>query len=83
MIPHPVVWNNARIKVAHDPLPYVVDAMLIMPLVHLRDSSFVGGHGGEVLDVVVLPDVVQTMDLVRAHRNSEVPATCSGRILDS
>jgi hypothetical protein len=36
-----------------------------------------------VLDVVVLPDVVQTMDVVRAHRNSEVPAACRGRILDS
>jgi hypothetical protein len=72
VVADPVVRDNARVKVAHDALADVVDAVLVVALVHLRDALLVGNGLGKVAHVVVLPEVVQAVELVRAHGDGEV-----------
>ena len=50
-----------------------------MALVHLGDLGLSGLHVGRDGDVVVLPDVVQTVEGVRAHCCGRVAAVGDGR----
>ena len=82
VIAHPVERHDRRIELAHQILADVVDAVLVVPLVHLRDAGFGRLHVGRDGDVVVLPDVVQAVDGVRAHGGGRVAAAGRGRVLD-
>jgi hypothetical protein len=74
MVADPVVRHEASIELAHDTLPDVVYAVLIVALIHLGDFPHLARHVWERSAVVVLPDVVQAVDLVRAHRRDHVAA---------
>ena len=77
IVEDPIVRDDARVEVAHNPLPQIVNTVLIMPLVHLRYRLLGGELLREVLQVVVLPDIMQTVKVVGAPRDSHVAA--SGR----
>ena len=66
MLEHPVVRHQACVEIAHEALPYIIHAMLVVPLVHFRNLLHLAQRVGEVAAVVVLPDVVQTVDSVHA-----------------
>ena len=78
MIQHPIIRNDARIELAHQTLPDVIDAVLVMPLVQLRYAVGLLTDFGEVAHVVVLPDVVQAVQLVGADGRGDVAATGFG-----
>ena len=82
MLSYPIERHHRRVKLAHQILPNVVYAMLVVPLVHLRDAGLGGPHVFRDVDVVVLPDVVEAMDGVGPHGSGRVTASCRGGILD-
>ena len=80
VVEDPVVRDNTRVVVAHDALAQIVDAVLVVALVHLRHGIFRGALLGEVVlaigvDVVVLPEVVQAVEVVGATRDGDVAVT--------
>lgn len=77
VVEDPVVRDDARVEVAHDALAQVVDAVLVVALVHVRHGLFRGALLREVVfavgvDVVVLPEVVQAVEVVGAARDGDV-----------
>ena len=46
VVQNPIERHNGRVKFAHEILSNVIDAMLIMSLVHLRDFLLFGSDGG-------------------------------------
>lgn len=77
----PVVRDDARVKVAHETLAEVVDAVLVVALIHLRGALLVGFCLGEVGGVVVLPDVVEAVDVMCSHGYCEVAPADLRRVL--
>ena len=75
MVEHPAKGHDRRVELAHEVLADVVDAVLVVALVHLRDVVLEGLHVGRDGEVVVLPDVVQAVDGVGAHGGGGVAAT--------
>lgn len=87
IIQDPVIRDDPRIVVAHNALAQVINAVLVVALVHFRHGGLGrrllwevdlllrkgGGGGGEV---VVLPEIVQAVKVVGAARNGDV-AACS------
>lgn len=80
--PDPVEGDHGHVVVAHDGLADVVDAVLVVTLVHDRHGGLGGLHRGEGGYVVVLPDVVQAVDVVRAGRGCEIAAADGSGELD-
>ncbi len=64
MVQHPIVRDDARVELAHEALPDVVHAVLVVPLVQLRHALRLVRRLGEVGHVVVLPNIVQAVQLV-------------------
>lgn len=81
VVQDPVVRDNPRVELAHQALADIVDAMLVMALVHLRYTLLLVLHLGEVVHVVVLPDVVQAVQLVRPYSGRDVSTANLGREL--
>lgn len=71
---HPVERQDARVEVAHEGLAQEVDTVLVMSLVHVRGASLVGLRLFEVGYVVVLPQIVQAVELVHAQGDAQVAA---------
>ena len=67
MIKHPVKRHDRRVKFTHEILSNVVDTVLVMSLVHLRNLFFEALNFGRNVEVVVFPDIVETVDRVGAH----------------
>ena len=82
MVQHPVEWHDCGVKLTHQVLSYVVDAVLIMSLVHLRNVFPKALDFGRYVDVVVLPNVVEAMDGVGAHSGGWISTTDRVWILD-
>ena len=75
---HPVQRNGCGIELAHEVLPDVIDAVLVVPLVHFRDLRLGFFDFREDGDVMVLPDVVQAVQGVRTRRDDGVVAAADG-----
>lgn len=58
MIPNPVERHDGRVKFAHEILPDIVDAMLVMEFVHFRYTILGGLNFRRNSNIVVLPDVM-------------------------
>lgn len=78
---YPVQRNHRGIEFAHEVLPDIINAVLVVPLVHLRDLSLGCFDFREDGNVVVLPDVVQAVESVRAGCDDWVAAAAyRGRV---
>lgn len=78
VLPDPVERHHRGIELAHQILPDVIDAMLVVALVHFRDVVLELLDGGEDGGVVVLPDVVEAVDGVGAHGGGGVGVAGGG-----
>ena len=78
MLADPVVRNHGRVVVTHDALSDVINTVLVVAFVHLRDSGFVGLNVREIGGVVILPDVVEAVDVVRAGSSGEIASSRLG-----
>ena len=58
MLPNPVEWHNGGVKFAHEILPDVVDAVLVVTFVHLRYAILGGLNVRRNSDIVILPNVM-------------------------
>jgi len=75
MIKNPVVRDDARVKLAHEILSDVVNTMLVMSLVKLWNRVLPMLLAGNLINVMILPDIVQAMQLVRADCSGNVSPT--------
>jgi len=75
MVKHPVVCYERSIEVTHETLPNVVDAVLIVTLVHFRDILDLLLHLLEIRLVMVLPDVMQAVQLMRSHSHRNISSS--------
>lgn len=78
MIKDPVIRHKPSIKLAHDTLADIVHAMFVMPFVHLGYLFDLASYVWKVITMVILPDVVETMYLMRANGGSHVAAAGFG-----
>ena len=76
MIPDPIVRDDARVVMAHDALPQIIDAVLVVPLVHLRHGPLRVRLVGEAAEVVVLPEIVQAVEMVGPACDGYIAACC-------
>ena len=86
MLPDPVERHHRGIELAHQILPDVIDAVLVVALVHFRDACLELLDGGQDGGVVILPDVVEAADGVGAHGGGGVGVAGggdAGGVLDS
>ena len=58
---HPIQRNDGRVKFAHEILSNVIDAVLVMALVHLWYLILESLYVWQNRRVVVLPNVVQAV----------------------
>lgn len=82
VVQHPVEWHDCSVKLTHQELSNIVDAVLIMSLVHLRNVFSKALNFRRYVDVVVLPNVVEAMDGVGAHGGGWISTTDRVWILD-
>lgn len=66
MIQDPIVRNYARIKLAHKILSDIVNAMLVVSLIKLWDCGLPVFLLRNQVYIMILPDVMKAMQLVRA-----------------
>ena len=81
IIADPIVGNDARVIVAHDALAQIIDAVLVVALVHVWHGLFRSALFREVVavgKVVVLPEVVQAVEVVGAAGDGNVAARGQG-----
>lgn len=64
IITDPIVRDDSRVIMTHDPLPQIINAVLVMPLVHIRHRLLRLRLLGKETQMVVLPEVVQAVDVV-------------------
>jgi hypothetical protein len=81
VVQHPVVRNDASIELAHQTLPDVVDAVLVVQFVQFRDTLLLILRFREVIHVMILPDVMQAVKLVGSNRGGNVSPSRLGRKL--
>ena len=81
MIENPSVGDDAGVELAHEALPDIIHAVLIVSLVELRHTLLLVPRLGEVPHVMILPDVMQAVQLVRADGGSDVATAGFGREL--
>ena len=58
MIKHPIKRHDGRVKLAHQVLSDVIDAVFVVSFIHLRDVLLGGFDIWQDLHVVVLPYIV-------------------------
>ena len=58
MIQDPVIRNDASVKLAHQALTDVIDAMLIVSLVEFGHSPLFVLRLGEIPNMMILPDIM-------------------------
>ena len=82
VMPNPVEWHDSGVEFAHEILPDIVDAVLIMSFVHLRYTVLGGLDFRRKFDIMILPNVMQAMNGVGTHCCSKISATRRSRVLD-
>lgn len=82
VIENPVVRHESRVELAEDTLSDIIDAVFVMPFVHGGYLFDLAHDVREIRTVVILPDVVEAVYLVRANGSCHVPTTCLGGELD-
>lgn len=78
MVQNPIIRDDPSVELAHKALPNVIHAVLIVSLVQLRHTLLFVLRLGEIVHMMVLPDVVHAVQLVRADRRSDVAAARFG-----
>jgi len=76
VIQDPVERHDRCVEFAHQVLPDIIHAVLIVSLVHFGDIRLFGTDFGQHVDVMVLPYVVEAMDGMSAHCGGEIAAAC-------
>lgn len=82
MIEHPIERHDRRVEFTHQVLSDIIDAVLVVPLVHLRNVLFQALNVGRNVDIVVLPDIVETVNGMGAHCRGRVSSADGFRISD-
>ena len=72
MIQNPSIWDYAGIKLTHKALPDIVHAVFIVSFIELRHTLLFVLRFREVAHVMILPDIVKAVQLVRADCRSNV-----------
>lgn len=83
MVKNPIVRKESGVEVTHEALPDIVHTVFIVSFIHLRDALLVGLCFGKVIDMVVLPYVVKTMNMMCANSNPKISAASFRWILHS
>ena len=68
----PIVWYYAAVRLTHKALSDIVHTVLILSLIELWHSLLLVLGSTETAHVVILPDIVQAVQLVRADCRSNV-----------
>ena len=83
MIQHPIERHDLGVKFAHQILPDMVHAMLIVALVHFADICLLSTDFRQYIDVMVLPYVVEAMNAMGTHCGGWVTTSDRFRVSSS